>query len=77
MFPKVSSGERARVGSMVNICERLINVVMSNKPWTQQQAWLKSNVARHKGCMIPCHGRQTLPADRADLTCHGYLSGTW
>ena len=61
--------DRARIGRMVSICERSINVVKRNKPKAREAGLSQKGNGVGIGAVgFPYHGRPTLPADRADLT---------
>ena len=60
---------------MVSTCECLINVVSLDKP-TMSGLGPKWQVAGFGVTLSPDMGK-TLPAERANLTYHGYISGTW
>ena len=60
---------------MVSICKCLINVVRLRQAkgvW----AWAKRQVAGSGVTLSPDMGI-ALPAERANLTYHCYISGTW
>jgi len=44
---------------MVNKCERLINVVKTEGPWTQVRDPAKRQSSGHKDSQLSCHGRHT------------------
>ncbi len=57
---------------MVNICERLINVVKGHKPNDADTVGLRQKArGGHRVSLLPCHGHPTPPAKRADLTHPG------
>ena len=70
-------GEGARVDSMVNICERLINVVIF-----QQAEDIAPGLSQNgKGSGMDAPNSSIAdgepPAERQNLTHTGYLHGTW
>ena len=56
---------------MVSTREHLINVVNVDELKTQkQQGSAKRQRSEYRSFIVSCHGYQTLPAKRVNLTCH-------
>lgn len=55
---------------MVSTCEHLINVVNVNELKAQVSGSVKRQRSEHRNCMVSCHGYETLPAKRVNLTCY-------